>query len=267
MNCETCRTLVVDRLAGDLAPQNERAIADHLAGCPACAAEAEELATTWQSLGSLPGEEPPPAVAVRFQSFLAAAVAEARRPKPTLAERLAFLWPRQPALQAALVALALIGGFALGNLGKSGGDREVAELRQEVRSLNHMVALSLLERDSASERLRGVSLTESSASADRGSDPALLDALLDAVRNDPSVNVRLAAIDAIASRAGRAPVRRQLLAAFAAESSPLVQAAIADTVLAADGAEARRDLAQAIHGAKLDPKLQDYLARRLREEA
>src|SRR4029079_11668143 len=122
--------------------------------------------------------------------------------------------------------------------GRRGERSEVAELRQEVRSLNHMVALSLLERDSASERLRGVSWTESSASADRGGDPALLEALLDAVRNDPSVNVRLAAIHAIASRPGRAPVRRQLLAAFAAESSPLVQAAIADTVLAADGAEA-----------------------------
>src|SRR4029079_4766597 len=151
--------------------------------------------------------------------------------------------------------------------GRRGERSEVAELRQEVRSLNHMVALSLLERDSASERLRGVSLTESSASVDRGNDPALLDALLDAGRNDPSVTVRLAAIDALASRAGRAPVRSQLLAAFAAESSPLLQAAIPGTVLAADGAEARRDLAQAIHGAKLDPKLQDYLARRLREEA
>jgi predicted Zn-dependent protease len=143
----------------------------------------------------------------------------------------------------------------------------VAVLRLDVRSFNHWVALSLLERVSASARLRGVSLTESSASVDRGGDPALLDALLDAVRNDPSVNVRLAAIDALSSRAGRAPVRSQLLAAFAAESSPLVQAAIADTVLAADGAAARRDLAQAVRGAKLDPKLQDYLARRLREEA
>lgn len=266
MNCETCRTLLVDRLAGGLASEDERTIADHVAGCSGCAAEAEELAATWRSLGSLPAEEPPPAVAERFQSFLAEAVAEARRPKPTLAERLALLWPRQPALQAALVALALIGGFALGT-GRRAERSEVAELRQEVRSVNHMVALSLLERDSASERLRGVSLTESSASADRGSDPALLEALLDAVRNDPSVNVRLAAIDALSSRAGRAPVRSELLAAFAAESSPLVQATIADAVLAADGAEARRDLAQAIRGAKLDPKLQDYLARRLREEA
>jgi predicted anti-sigma-YlaC factor YlaD len=263
MNCETCRGLLVDRLSGALAGETARSIEDHLATCAACRAEAAELDAAWQALGALPAEEAPPVMRERFDLFLAAAQAEARRARPTLAERLAFLWPRQPALQAALVALALLGGYALGTGGRGGEHREVAELRQEVRSLHHVVALSLLERDSASERLRGVSLTES---ADTG-DPAVLAALLDAVRADPSVNVRLAAIDALAPRAGGAPVRSQLLAAFAAESSPMVQVAIADAVLAADGAQARRELAQSIGDPRLDPKVKDYLARRLREEA
>jgi hypothetical protein len=260
MTCETCRAQLVDRLAGALPAAAMRAVEDHLATCPGCGAEASDLDAGWQALGTLPTAEPGPAVRQRFDAFLAAAEAQTSRPRQTLAARLAFLWPRQPAFQAALVALALVGGFALG----TGGRRaEIGELRSEVRSLHHMVALSLLERDSASERLRGVSFTESADSAD----PAVTAALLDAVRSDPSVNVRLAAIDALASRAGRAPVRRQLLQALAAESSPLVQVAIADAVLGADGAEARRELARTVGEARLDPKVKDYLARRLREEA
>lgn len=263
MNCEACRSQLVDRLSGALGAQAASLLDEHLAECADCAAEAAELTATWAALGALPAPEPREEVSERFYAFLATAraqAASAQPRRPTLAERLAFLWPRQPALQAAVTAAALIGGFALGTQGRRG---EIGELRQEVRSLNHMVALSLLERDSASERLRGVSLSSAAGSGD----PDVLGALLDAVRSDPSVNVRLAAIDALGERAGRPQVRTQLLQAFAAEPSPLVQVAIADAVLAADGQEARHDLAQAVGSARLDPKVKDYLARRLRAEA
>ncbi len=263
MTCDTCSSQLVDRLEGALTPAAARAVEEHLASCPLCAAEAAELEATWQALGSLPAPEPRQEVGERFYAFLAAARAQTPRPRPTLAERLAVLgslWPRQPALQAALVAVALLGGFVLGTSGRRG---EIGQLRSEVRSLHHMVALSLLERDSASERLRGVSLTASGDTAD----PEILAALLDAARSDPSVNVRLAAIDALSPGAARPQVRAQLLAALAAEASPLVQVAIADTVLSADGVQARRELQQAVSEARLDPKVKDYLERRLREEA
>jgi hypothetical protein len=181
-------------------------------------------------------------------------------PKRSWAERLSFLWPRQPALQAAMVALALVGGILLGNFGRRG---EMGELRGEVRTLQHMVALSLLQRDSASERLRGVSLSSSTDTTD----PQVLSALLDAVRNDQSVNVRLAAIDALAPRAGRPQVRAELLAALARESSPLVQVAIADAVLASDDADARIELEQSLRDERLNPEVKSYVSRRLREAA
>lgn len=267
MTCETYGAQLIDRLRGALSAADERDLLAHLRTCSECAAQAADVEAAWQALGALPDEEPGPAVARRFRIFLAEAEAQARASRPTLAQRLAFLWPRQPALQAAVAAAALLGGLLIGNAGRRGEHREVAALRQEVRSLHHMVALSLLERDSASERLRGVSLTSTSDGADSQTDPQIMTALLDAMRNDPSVNVRLAAIDALAPRAGRPQVRGELLAALAEESSPLVQVAIADAVLGSDGAEGRSALAESLELAELDPKVKDYVSRRLREEA
>lgn len=260
MTCETYQAQLIDRLRGALSAAHERDLLAHLSTCPECAAQAEQVEAAWQALGALPEEEPGPAVERRFRVFLAEAEALARGSRPTLAQRLAFLWPRQPALQASVAVMALVGGFLIGNAGRRG---EIGVLRQEVRSLHHMVALSLLERDSASERLRGVSLTSTAEETD----PQVMTALLDAMRNDPSVNVRLAAIDALAPRAGRPRVRGELLAALAEESSPLVQVAIADAVLGSDGAEARRDLAARLEDSALDPTVKDYVSRRLREEA
>jgi anti-sigma factor RsiW len=259
MNCERFRAQSIDRLRGALSAAEERALAEHLESCPACAAEAAAVEEAWMALGALPEEEPGPAVADRFYAFLAHAEA-AMPPKRSWAERLSFLWPRQPALQAAMVALALVGGILLGNFGRRG---EMGELRGEVRTLQHMVALSLLQRDSASERLRGVSLSSSTDTTD----PQVLSALLDAVRNDQSVNVRLAAIDALAPRAGRPQVRAELLAALARESSPLVQVAIADAVLASDDADARIELEQSLRDERLNPEVKSYVSRRLREAA
>ena len=88
------------------------------------------------------------------------------------------------------VAAGLVGGYHM-----AGGARsaEIAQLQDEVMKTQRMVALSLLQQQSATERLRGVSYSNRVEGPDR----EVLQALLHTVKYDTSVDVRLAAIDAL----------------------------------------------------------------------
>ena len=76
----------------------------------------------------------------------------------------------------------------------------MAQLRGQVENLRQMVALSMLQQQSPSARMRGVTYSEKIAQPD----PQVLDALLQAVNHDSNVNVRLSAVDALAEVRHRA---------------------------------------------------------------
>ncbi len=243
--------------------------------------EDESLRRLWEALDRLPEEEPGPALRQRFYRMLDAEVERAeelrsgeegaRRPAGgRLRDLLAALFPRRPAriewtwIRPALAGLAwalpaLILGVALGTRLPAGGrgQGEMADLRSEVRSLSRLVTLSLLEQDSASERLKGVSYGRRTGP----SDERVLAAMLEAVAHDPNVNVRLAAIDALTGVAGRPRVQRTLVESFPRQESPLVQIALVDLLVEEPGA---RPLLRRVAGDEtVDPTVRDYLRRRL----
>jgi hypothetical protein len=101
--------------------------------------------------------------------------------------------------------------------------RQAAEVRSELREIQF--TLSLLQQQSATERLRGVSWT---SQIDQPGNE-VVSALLDTLLHDPNVNVRLAAVDALRRVSDRPDVRlgtRQAVTDRAA--SPLLQVAVID---------------------------------------
>jgi hypothetical protein len=132
-------------------------------------------------------------------------------------------------------------------------------MRGELRALRQDVALSMMQQTSASARLQGVS---DGASLSRR-DPEVLEALLETVATDPSPNVRLAAVDALAGRAGEPDVQRRLGTALFEEESPLVQIALADALLSADEAEARRIVAPLASRPGVAREVRQYIRQRL----
>jgi hypothetical protein len=89
-----------------------------------------------------------------------------------------------------------------------------------------MVALSMLQQQSASDRLQGVSWSRRVES-----DPQVIDALLHTLRYDTSVDVRLAALDALRRYADQGPVRSRIEDSLPNERSPLVQIALVDLMV------------------------------------
>lgn len=118
----------------------------------------------------------------------------------------------------------IIAGFAGGYLFNGRKDSDVAQLTAQVVALKETMMLSLLEKESATDRLKAVSLT---SEMDRVSQ-TVTTALFQTLNSDPSVNVRLAALEALAPYSKDGKVREGLVRSIARQESPLVQVALAE---------------------------------------
>ena len=258
MTCDKIRENFADFLAGDLDEGTLGEIRAHLAGCSSCRTEIENLSAIWTKLGVLPQEQPSPEVREKFYGTLEAYIAgmEGEREKLGLGRSLsrlaAHLMPRRPAYQAALalalLAVGLGGGFWLGGR-RPGIENEISSLRQEVGDIRQTAALSLLRQPSSSDRLMGVSW----AGNVRQPAKTTVDALVRTLNEDPSVNVRLAAVDALYLFADRPGVKEGLVASLAGQSSPLVQVALIDLLVSVREKRALESLKLLAADKKLEP--------------
>lgn len=248
MNCDETPALVIDRIKGLCSTADEERLDAHLAGCAECRTEANATAALWQRLDVDEEAVPHERLRARFHAGLAAH--EAAAAQPQLDRFLGSWWPRQPALQAALAASLLLAGVLLGQRWPAGVDTEIAALRAEVRT----VGLALLDHQSASERLLGVEWSRRTAPT-----PAILDALLERVRYDSNLSVRLAAVDALRAQLDQAEVSAGLAAALERPEPPLLQVALADALLATGNGAAIDAVRAVLTRDELDPAVRDYL--------
>jgi hypothetical protein len=237
MNCDEARHNLPEYLSESLNEAQELAFAAHLATCEACRAETERLGSLWRGLALLPGTMPEPGAQVRdrfYESLAAYRHGMESAPKHGFKEKLAALWPRQPAWQMAVGFAMLVVGVGVGyqirpakqEVQQPAGS-ELAQLRGEVSNMRQMVALSLMQQQSAGERLRGVSW----AYRVESSDTEVLSALLSTVNNDQSVNVRMAAVEALHAFGASPVTRTAIVQSIPKQTSPLVQIALIDLLV------------------------------------
>jgi hypothetical protein len=266
MNCQELREMIADYLAGKLSPDDLRRFEAHRMECEKCRVELEESESAWTSLGQLPDEVPGPELRGRFYAML-----ESEKRRIARAERRAWLkrldswlgswWPRRPVVQMGMAAVLLVVGFAVGSGLEPApeGDEEVAQLRTEVRQMQEMVSMSLLGQSSTSERLRGVNW---SARVDNPSD-ALLTSLENTLESDPSVNVRLAAVDALGFFRNEPGVVEALTNALAHETSPTVQIALIDMLTVIQEKKALEALRRFVDSQRAIPSVKEHAEKRI----
>lgn len=264
---EVMEEISVVLLAGE--PRDEE-VSRHLESCASCREEARELESMWRRFEELPEGRPGPELRRRFEEMLAREIVRqpahrGRRgvrnePIPRRDRVVAFR--SRPGYRLALggALTALVVGFLGGAwIGSRIPDPGVEGLRGQVAELHEMVALSLLELDSASRRLQAVRYsTEIGASQ-----PPLREALLQAVSRDRNVNVRLAALDALAPVAGETEVVTRLLRSLPNQESALVQIEMIDLLLEVDGQRARPGIRRLAEVEELPREVRRHIEARL----
>jgi HEAT repeat protein len=140
-----------------------------------------------------------------------------------------FRWFGSPVSAVAWsLALLLIGAYiGVRVSGANSRSEDFAAMHSDLANMRQLVALSMLQQQSANGRLEGVTWTRS----ERYLDPEVFSALLHTLRDDPSVDVRLAALDALSGHAGQPQVHNGVITALQGQQSPLVQVALIDLLL------------------------------------
>ncbi|HUJ42797.1 MAG TPA: HEAT repeat domain-containing protein [Opitutaceae bacterium] len=237
MNCERIQESFLDYQDGRLSPADAAAVRDHLKTCLDCQREWAGLQEISLKLDRLPPVAPSPRLRTQFYAMLEThrRAADSRSPFVLVRSRLdrffTRLLPARPALQFALACSLLVAGLLVGarylRPAAPATDpavaRELADLRTKIETMDKLVSASL-QRQPAGERLRTV--LASSALKDSG--PVIVNGLLTTLAFDPSVNVRLSALEALYPHADQSAVRSAVASALPREPSPLVQVAMID---------------------------------------
>ncbi len=167
-------------------------------------------------------------------------------------------WLAQPLLPALATLVVGLGvGLLIGNqLGVSAGNEgRIETLRAEVATLNATVALSLLQKQSAGERLRGVDAATTMISTN----PLITQALLQRAANDSSRSVRSAAIGALGPQLTDPGVAAEVQRLMLESNSPQVQLAFAELVMGWGNSKQLRALVEAAEDGRLLPVVQQYV--------
>jgi len=224
MTPEDYRLLIPEYLSGRLTAVESSLFESAIAADAGLRGEVEELRSLWQGLSLLPEEKPSPAMRAQFYQKLNAL--QKGSPRPVEKQSWwSLAWPKQLTFGAALFALGLIAGRI--SLNQSVRTDEIAQMRSQVRGLQEMVALSLLERQSPTSRLEGVAWSNK---IDRPNEQ-LLNALVSTLNQDPNVNVRLSSIDALEKFSGDEAISKALVDSIQRQDSPLVQVALIDSLV------------------------------------
>ena len=270
MRCPEMIERLTDKLHGKLESASERELAEHLAACPGCRSEAEEIERMWHQLGRLDESVDVPTTRMRVRLWSALSVYEESRGGigGRLRRAIERVWPREPAWQLGLTAAALVVGLLAGGrltpapapAPATDASAEIAALRGELHSMQETISLSLLQHQSASERLRGVDM-----SARVGPDERVIGALLETVQHDSNDNVRLAAIEALAPVVAQPLVSRELLEVLGRQDTTLVRVSLAELLLRSGVPGAEQAVSQLVAGNELEPQARDYLKNLMRQ--
>jgi len=242
MNCTQAQDRFAELLDGRLAEADTAEVRTHLSGCPDCQREYASLAATLSALDKLPAAQPTPRLRASFYAMLeeeknsaesirAAAARQRRAARMSL-----WRWILAPTGAVAIALVAFLTGTrfaASAPAAASASDvatkKEIADLHDQMNKMNEAVATWIQIQKSTSDRLNNVLATLDQ----RNPNQKVLADLIGALALDPSVNVRLSALDALYPHANQPLVREGVLATFPREQNPLVKVAMIDFFVAA----------------------------------
>ena len=146
------------------------------------------------------------------------------------------------------------GQYLAANLAANNG---IDNLQQEVSSLSAMLALSMLDKSSAAERLSGVAYSQQTDLTD----PLLMKTLMSTLEHDRSTAVKLAIINTLNDLPDISEQEHQLLAFAIKENNTLVKIELCRLLFNIGSSATKNELLQALNESELNPDMAEFLQR------
>ncbi len=167
--------------------------------------------------------------------------------------------PVKPFAQVAALALVFIIGFNANDNNSQpeqlSADVGLSKLQQEVSSLSTMLALSMLEKSSAAERLTGVAYSQETGLTN----PILMKTLMTTLANDRSTAVKLAIINTFSTLSDITEYEPTLLTLIENEQNTLVKIELSSLLLNVGSQQTQSQLIRQLNASTLSPDMAEFL--------
>ena len=229
--CDEIDSLLIEYWEDNLPKSKRTEVEHHIESCAKCHTVWEEYKELFSMMENDALEEPSPLMEEKFSDMLLAESEIDASQQPVSA---VVPMPKQSKslpqwLRIAASIILLAGGILIGTqiTGKQNtGSAEIAALNSEVKEMKEVLMVTLLDNESASERLKAVSYTESM----RQPDSKVIEALTHTLNEDKNVNVRLAAAYSLDKFSSSQQVRDSLVASLSRQTEPVIQIVLINTL-------------------------------------
>src|SRR4030043_378540 len=245
MKCEDIQEFFIEYIDGGLNDKDVPLVEEHLASCENCRTEWAGMKSIWSKLDDMEMEEPSDNLKGPWYE--------------TISKSLESWWPKRPLVQFAMTVAVLIIGLATGLAinQRAESKKDISQLKTDMNQIRQVVMSSLLNRSSAADRINGLTMSGRL----KGADDEFFSVLLLILNSDSNVNVRLAAVNALANFADNEYVRHELVKSLSFQSSPLVQISLIDLLASIKETESSSSLIRIIN----DPDINTHVKERARK--
>lgn len=233
MNSQSILMAKISYLSGNSESDLDSEMKTYVANHPELAKELQFVEAFWQQKSEVELEQPSAALDQRFYQMLNQAKV-VQNDQQIQSEKkqvvglgldiwqwLVSLFSPKPLAQFASLALVFTIGLNMNSF-TSSNNQSLAGLQKQVESLSSLVALSMINNGSTSERLTGVSYSLQTNEQNEQLNMALMKLL----NTDKSTAVRLSVIDALSARASVIYFEAELLDSIDNQRHPMVQIAL-----------------------------------------
>ena len=180
---------------------------------------------------------------------------EYKLPLSLIATVKSWLMPK-PIAQFATLALVFVLGLNVNQAPENDkNNAEYSGLQQDISSLTTVLAMSMLQKDSASERLSGVAYSRQTDL----SNPLLVEQLILLLERDKSTSVRLAIINSLGQLKSFGSSEQQLLTLAIKEENLLVQIELCRLLLNYGSVDIKKSLTEQVNQQLLKPEVREFI--------
>ncbi|KGJ91719.1 HEAT repeat domain-containing protein [Colwellia psychrerythraea] len=179
-----------------------------------------------------------------------------KAPSHSLMDKVKSWFMPTPIAQFATLTLVFVLGFNLNQTpNNEKNSAAYSGLQEDISSLTTVLAMSMLQKDSASERLSGVAYSRQTDL----SNPLLVEQLIKLLARDKSTSVRLAVINSLGELKFFGSFEQQLLTLATKEENLLVQIELCRLLLNYGSVEIKALLTEQANQQQLKPEVQEFI--------
>ena len=221
MNCKEVEYNIIDLIDNTLSKEKANSIEKHIASCGSCKMKYDETLVLFRELESEDKRGPSDSVRTNFYNFLEEEKQLQSKDVIVLNKKPELVWKR--AFQIAASIVLVFSGYFFGSQNSNqNANQEILVLQEKTIELREDMMLAMIENQSPSKRIQAVNYTENFVKPDT----KILEALVERMRYDSNMNVRLAAAEALAEFPESNLVKETFIKDLTTEKDPSLQIAI-----------------------------------------